>query len=91
MPIHPETQIGAVHLTIADLDRSLRFYIDVLGLQLQTRREGAAVLGAGARDLLVLYESPDAQPAPRTTGLYHFAILVPTRADLGRSLIHLAE
>src|SRR5262245_57946192 len=90
MPIHPETEIGAVHLTIADLDRSLRFYIEVLGLQLQTRREGAAVLGAGARDLLVLYESPDARPAPRTTGLYHFAILVPSRLDLARTLRHLA-
>ena len=90
MPIHPETQIGAVHLTIANLDRSLRFYIEVLGLQLQTRREGTAVLGAGARDLLVLYESADAQPAPRTTGLYHFAILVPSRLDLARTLRHLA-
>ena len=90
MPIHPETGIGAVHLTIANLDRSLRFYIDRLGFQLHARQEGRAALGAGGHDLLVLYESPEAKPAPRTAGLYHLAILVPSRIDLARALRHLA-
>jgi catechol 2,3-dioxygenase len=90
MPIHPETSIGAVHLTIANLDRSLRFYIDRLGFQLSARQEGKATLGAGDHDLLVLYEAPDAKPAPRTAGLYHFAILVPSRIDLARALRQLA-
>lgn len=90
MPIHPETSIGAVHLTIANLDRSLRFYIDRLGFQLSSRQEGMAALGAGGRDLLLLYEAPEAKAAPRTAGLYHFAILVPSRIDLARTLRQLA-
>jgi catechol 2,3-dioxygenase len=90
MPIHPESNIGAVHLTIASLDRSLRFYIDRLGFQLNARQEGVASLGAGSRDLLVLHESAEAKPVPRTAGLYHFAILVPSRIDLARALRHLA-
>lgn len=90
MPIHPETSIGAVHLTIANLDRSLRFYIDRLGFQLRARQEGMAALGAGGDDLVVLYEAPEAKAAPRTAGLYHFAILVPSRIDLARALRQLA-
>lgn len=90
MPIHPESSIGAVHLTVASLDRSLRFYIERLGFQLSARQEGRAALGAGSRDLLVLHESPEAKPAPRTAGLYHFAILVPARIDLARALRQLA-
>ena len=90
MPIHPDTSIGAVHLTIANLDRSLRFYIDRLGFQLSARQDGKAALGAGDRDLLILYEVPDAKPARRTAGLYHFAILVPSRIDLARTLRQLA-
>lgn len=90
MPIHPESSIGAVHLTIANLDRSLRFYIDRLGFQLSARQEGMAALGAGGHDLLVLYEAPEAKAAPRTAGLYHFAILVPSRIDLARALRQLA-
>src|SRR4026209_1162034 len=99
MPIHPESTIGAVHLTIANLDRSLRFYIDRLGFQLHARQEGLASLGAGGHDLLGLYESPEGRPARptrgpvplrRTAGLYHFAILVPSRIDLARTLRQLA-
>jgi catechol 2,3-dioxygenase len=90
MPIHPESRIGAVHLTIASLDRSLRFYLDRLGFQLHARQEGTASLGAGGDDLLVLHESLEAKPARRTAGLYHFAILVPSRIDLARTLRQLA-
>jgi catechol 2,3-dioxygenase len=87
--IDPGASIGAVHLTIADLDRSVRFYQSHLGfIQLQ-RDDRTASLGTGGPDddrLLVLTQSPTAQRAPGTTGLYHFAILVPTRADLARAL-----
>jgi len=91
MPIHPEAAIGAVHLTIADLHRSIAFYEDKLGFTVHRRQPGTAALGAGGNDLLVLNESPSAPAAGRTTGLYHFAILVPSRLELARSLRRLAE
>jgi catechol 2,3-dioxygenase len=90
MPIHPEAAIGAVHLTIADIDRSIAFYEERLGFTLHRRQPGVAVVGVGGDDLLVLSESPSAPVAPRTTGLYHFAILVPSRLELARSLRRLA-
>lgn len=90
--IHPDTQIGLVALTVADLDRSIRFYEGVLGFKLIQRRDSSAALGVGQTPLLVLAEQPGARPkSPYTTGLYHFAILVPSRADLARSLRLLAE
>lgn len=93
--IHPDTQLGLVALTVADLDRSVSFYRDVLGFQLLREEAEEAVLGAGGTPLLALHGLPGAGPAPTNvnglTGLYHFAILVPTRADLARSLLHLVE
>jgi catechol 2,3-dioxygenase len=90
--IHPATTIGSVHLTVADLDRSLRFYQEALGFQVRQRAGETARLGAGGpNDLLVLSERPGARPARRTTGLYHFAVLVPSRLELARSLRRLAE
>jgi len=84
--IDPATTVGAVHLTISDLDRSVRFYESHLGFVVQRRDRQTAWLGAGGPDLLILSQS-DAAPRVRgTTGLYHFAILVPTRADLARAL-----
>jgi catechol 2,3-dioxygenase len=85
-------RIGAVHLTIADLGRSIEFYEGRLGFRVH-RRDGAgagAALGAGGPDLLVLESSPHAPRARGTTGLYHFAILVPSRLDLARALRQLA-
>ena len=93
MPLPPDAHIGAVSLTVRDLSTSLRFYTDILGFA-ELRREGSVShLGpAGGRVLVELHERPDAIAAPRrSTGLYHFAILVPTRAALGRSLRRLAE
>ena len=84
--IPPSTHIGAVHLTIADLDRSIRFYELHVGLTVHRRERSTAWLGAGGRDLLVLVQSEQAPRVVGTTGLYHFAILVPTRADLARAL-----
>jgi catechol 2,3-dioxygenase len=93
--IHPDTELGLVALTVADLPRSVAFYQDVLGFELLQGGREQAVLGAGGTPLLVLHEKRDAGPAPTNvtglTGLYHFAILVPTRADLARSLLHMVE
>ncbi|HKP54605.1 MAG TPA: VOC family protein [Chloroflexia bacterium] len=93
--IHPDTQLGIVALTVKDLARSRDFYQDVLGFEVLQEGKGEAMLGAGGAPLLSLHEEPDAGPAPTNvtglTGLYHFAILVPTRADLARSLLHLVE
>jgi catechol 2,3-dioxygenase len=89
--IDPATRIGAVHLTISDLNRSVRFYEAHLGFTLHRRDERHAWLGAGARDLLLLSQSERAPRVRGTTGLYHFAILVPSRADLARALRRLVE
>jgi catechol 2,3-dioxygenase len=89
--IAPDTRVGAVDLTVADLDRSLEYYGSAVGLQVHARENGTARLGAGGEDLLVLHEEPGAKPAPRNTGLFHFALLVPSRADLARWLVHAAE
>jgi catechol 2,3-dioxygenase len=84
--IDPATRIGAVHLTISDLRRSVRFYETHLGLSVHRRDDRTAWLGAGGADLLILSQCETAPRVRGTTGLYHFAILVPSRADLARSL-----
>lgn len=91
--IHPHTRLGPVHLVVSNLARALRFYGDVLGLRAGERRDGNVDLVAdGMTPLVVLKERPDARPKPpRTTGLYHFALLLPSRADLALWLRHLAE
>ena len=93
--IHSDTELGLVALTVADLPRSMAFYQDILGFELLQSDNKQAVLGAGGTPLLVLHGLPGAGPAPTNvtglTGLYHFAILVPTRADLARSLLHMVE
>ncbi|TVR73825.1 MAG: VOC family protein [Sphaerobacteraceae bacterium] len=90
--IHPQTDVGQLRLTVSDLNRSIGFYADLIGLRLISKNEAAATLGVGEVPLLVLDEQPGAEPWPRGVrsypGLYHFAILVPTRADLGRWLTH---
>jgi catechol 2,3-dioxygenase len=84
--IDPRTSIGEVHLTIADLDRSVRFYRTHLGFVVRHRGDRTATLGAPGRDLVVLTECEAAPRVRGTTGLYHFAILVPSRADLACAL-----
>jgi len=89
--IHPETRIGHVHLRVANLDRALAFYHDVLGFEVTQRiGDSAAFLAAGGYHHhigLNTWESLGGQPpAPGTTGLYHLAILYPTRAELGDAL-----
>jgi catechol 2,3-dioxygenase len=90
-PIHPETAIGHVHLKVADLDRALAFYHGVLGFEVTLRLgNSAAFLSAGGYHHhigLNTWESlGGSAPAPGTTGLYHTAILYPTRAELGDAL-----
>src|SRR5437667_9010 len=80
--IHPDTKIGTVALTISKLDRELAFYQDVLGFQVHRRAGDTAYLGAGGPDLLVLTQHPGAELVPGTTGLHHFAILLPSRLAL---------
>jgi catechol 2,3-dioxygenase len=87
-PIAPATTVGAVHLGVADLDRSVGFYERAIGLRTLERDGGRASLGAGSEPLLVLSEEPGAPPADGYAGLYHFALLVPSRPDLARWLAH---
>ncbi len=87
----PAAHIGAVELTISDLERSVRFYQSHLGFVVHRREDRVAWLGAGGADLLVLSQSETAPRVRGTTGLYHFAILTPSRADLGRALRRLVE
>jgi catechol 2,3-dioxygenase len=89
-PIHPETGIGAVHLTVRRLDRAAAFYRDRLGLAFLEAGAGLVRLGAGGRTLVVLHGDTGAAVVERATGLYHLAILLPSRADLAAVLRHLA-
>jgi catechol 2,3-dioxygenase len=94
--IPAETRIGHVHLKVADLDRSIRFYRDLLGFDLVTRLGGqAAFLSAGGYHHhlgLNTWESRGGSPPPPgTTGLYHFAINYPTRRDLAVALKRLLD
>lgn len=98
MELPDDAHIGRVSLTVRDLDRSVLFYRDVLGFTaVGSHIDGAAstaiTLGpAGGRGLIELHEDSHAVPKPkRSTGLYHFAILVPSRAALGRSLRRLFD
>jgi len=96
MTIPAGTRIGHVHLKVADIDRALKFYCGVLGFELMQRfGPGAAFISAGGYHHhigLNTWESKGGSPPPRgTTGLYHLAILYPTRADLGAALKALIE
>ena len=89
-------RIGHVHLKVADLDRSIRFYRDLLGFDLVTRLGGqAAFLSAGGYHHhlgLNTWESRGGSPPPPgTTGLYHFAVNYPTRRDLAVALVRLLD
>lgn len=90
-----ELGLGAVHLQVADLARSLTFYEHVLGLRLLERHASGVILGAAGDDrpLVQLTERRGAAPVPLKGlhGLYHFAILLPDRAALGRFVAHLSQ
>ena len=90
-PIADGVRIGHVHLKVADLDRALSFYCDILGFELTQRRGGeAAFLSAGGYHHHIALNTWDSlggsPPPPGSTGLYHLAILYPTRALLADAL-----
>lgn len=89
------TRLGRVVLQVADVERSLTYYERVLGLRVLERETGRAILGpqGGDQPLIELRERPGAAPVPRRgrLGLYHYAILLPSRVDLGRFLRHLVD
>jgi catechol 2,3-dioxygenase len=89
-PLAATTRLGAVHLTVTDLDRSVAFYQDALGLRLHRREDPVAAMGTGGEDLVVLVEEQTAARAGRHAGLYHFALLMPDRRELARALQRLA-
>ena len=90
--IAPETQMGLVSVAVANLSDSLKYYTLAVGFTLLEQHEKTATLGVPGTPLLFLTEETGAKPFPHDrygyTGLYHFAILVPSRADLGRWLRH---
>jgi catechol 2,3-dioxygenase len=95
-PVTPGTRIGHVHLKVADLDRALAFYCGVLGFELAQRygRDAAFVSAGGYHHHIGLntWESKGGRPPPPgTTGLFHVAILYPSRAALADALRRLVE
>jgi catechol 2,3-dioxygenase len=87
------TRLGHVHLTVASMDLALHFYTQALGLEPLERDESSVRLGApGEKTLVVITEAPEARPKPtRTTGLYHYALLLPNRKHLARFFLHIRE
>ncbi|MDM5211156.1 VOC family protein [Peribacillus sp. RS7] len=89
----PVTFVGEVSINVLDLDKAITFYQDIIGLQVLKKNERQAVLTTdGKTPLLTLEQPADVIPKEgRTTGLYHFALLLPTRADLSIFLRHLLQ
>jgi catechol 2,3-dioxygenase len=80
------TSLGPVYLTVSALERSIEYYTGTVGLDVLEQRKGSASVGVPGRELLALVEEPGATSSYGHTGLYHFALLVPERADLARWL-----
>lgn len=91
--IHPDTSLGTARLTVSDLARSRQFYEQAIGLSAAEREDGTLALGVhGAAPLVELLESRSAPALDRrATGLYHLAILLPSRTDLAFALARLAD
>jgi len=94
-PIDPRVDIGHVHLKVADLERAIRFYRDVLGFDLTQRLDSAAFLSAGGYHHHIGLNTWESRgggpPPPGTTGLYHVAIRYPDRRSLGDALRRLGK
>ena len=90
MEIAPEAHMGLVELSVSDLDRSLAYWQDAIGLRVLSRADGTAELGVDI-PLLRFVEEPGARPADGFTGLFHVALLVPDRPSLGRFLAYAAR
>jgi catechol 2,3-dioxygenase len=89
--ISPLATLGPVPLPVADLERSLEYYRNAVGLSVLEAGARRASLGVGERELLAVVEEPGARPAFGYTGLFHFALLLEQRADLARWLAHAAR
>jgi catechol 2,3-dioxygenase len=90
-PVLPAAlRLGAVQLTVADVDRAVAWYQHALGLRVHRHEAGVAELGDGNESLLVLRQDPQATAAGRHAGLYHYALLYPTREELARAAVRLA-
>ena len=90
-PALPATlRLGAVHLTVTDVDRSVAWYQQALKLRVHAHEPAVAELGDGRETVLVLHEDAQARPAGRHAGLYHYALLYPTRESLARAALRLA-
>ncbi len=87
MEIAPDARMGMVELSVSDLDRSLAYWQDAIGLRVLSRENRTAELGTET-PLLRFVEEPGARPADGFTGLFHVALLVPDRPSLGRFLSH---
>lgn len=87
--IHPATRLGLVTLLVSNLDDQLAFYQRALGFHLRWRDGNRAGLGTPENDLLQLEQQPGLKRYQGTTGLYHFAIVFPTRRDLARAVARL--
>jgi catechol 2,3-dioxygenase len=89
-PIDPRVRIGHVHLKVANLERALGFYCGVLGFELTQRYDGAAFVSAGGYHHHIGLNTWESEggvpPSPASTGLYHLAILYPTRSALADAL-----
>jgi catechol 2,3-dioxygenase len=85
--IAPDAHMGLVELSVSDLDRSLAYWQDAIGLRVLSRENGTAELGADT-PLVRFVEEPGAGSAQGFTGLFHVALLVPDRPSLGRFLAH---
>jgi catechol 2,3-dioxygenase len=90
-PVLPAAlRLGPVHLVVTDVDRSVKWYERALGLRVHHRDDSTASLGDGAETVLVLHEDREARPAGRHAGLYHYALLFPTREELARAALRIA-
>jgi catechol 2,3-dioxygenase len=83
-------RLGAIDLVVSDLDRSVAWYQRALGLRVHRHDVTEAALGAGDGDVIVLHEDPQAARAGRQAGLYHYALLYPSRQELARAALRLA-
>ena len=82
-------RLGPVHLTVRDLQRAIDWYERTLGLRIHARAADTAELGDGDETVVVLEADPDAIPAGRHAGLYHYALLYPSRRALARAAVRL--
>src|SRR5258708_589153 len=95
LPVEPSlpaaTGVGAVHLSVTDAGRALAYYREVVGLTRIEVDDGRIHLGSGARELVVLYPGAAGPVAQNHTGLYHLALVVPSRRELARVVARLGQ